>query len=59
MSLGIDIGVQVPLSATSSNSIPTNLPVGSDASSQITGVTNSLGKYTLPTIDLLKVGVLL
>jgi hypothetical protein len=59
VTLGIDIGVQVPVSASSSSSIPTNLPIGTDASSQITGVTNSLGKNTLPTVDLLKIGALL
>ncbi len=59
VTLGVDVGVQIPLSASSSNSLPTNLPVGTDVSSRITSVTNSLGKNTLPTVDLFKIGVLL
>jgi hypothetical protein len=55
VSLGIDIGVQVPVSTASSSSLPPGVNVTSD----VTRVTNSLGRYALPTIDLLRVGVLL
>jgi hypothetical protein len=59
VTLGIDAGAQVPLSASSSSSIPTNLPIGTDVSDRISSVTDSFGKSTLPTVDLLKIGVLL
>jgi hypothetical protein len=55
ITLGIDAGVQVPVGATVSSS----LPGGTQANEEVMKVANTLGNSTLPTIDLLKVGFLL
>jgi len=55
ITLGIDAGVQVPVGATVSSS----LPAGTQANKDVMDVANTLGNTTLPTIDLLKVGFLL
>ena len=55
ISLGVNIGVQVPVSTSSSNSLPSQVAIDS----RITRVTNTLGRYALPTLDLLQIGVLL
>jgi hypothetical protein len=55
VTLGLNLGIQIPLSATSSSSLPPGIAVSND----VTRVTNSLGRYTLPTVDLLQIGVLL
>jgi hypothetical protein len=54
--LGIDAGVQIPISTTVSRaSLLAAASPSTDA--QITNVTNTLGRTWLPTIDLLRVGV--
>jgi len=55
ISLGVDIGVQIPVSTTSSSSLPPGTPIDP----RITRVENTLGRYALPTVDLLQIGVLL
>jgi hypothetical protein len=55
VSLGINLGIQVPVSVSSSSSLPSTVTLASD----VTRVTNSLGRYALPTVDLLQLGVLL
>jgi hypothetical protein len=60
ITLGLDIGVQIPLSSTASSTIPqTALPASVTVDDQIVRVTNTLGRYTLPTVDLLRIGFLL
>jgi hypothetical protein len=55
LALGIDAGVQIPVSATTSN----NFPSGVSPPSGVAGVTHALGQGVLPTIDLLRVGVVM
>jgi hypothetical protein len=54
LALGIDAGVQIPLSASTSS----NLPAGVSAPAAVTAVTQ-LSQQTLPTIDLLRIGLVL
>ncbi len=58
VTLGVNLGVQVPLSTSSSSSLPTGIS-GVTVSQDVTRVTNSLGRNVLPTVDLLQIGVLL
>lgn len=63
ISLGIDAGVQIPLSSTSATALPraTSPVVGAaevSAQSSVDDVANAIGQTTLPTIDLLRLGVL-
>jgi hypothetical protein len=53
MTLGIDVGLQIPLAATTTNTIPAG------ASPDPTGVANFFGKSVIPTVDLLRIGLLL
>ena len=54
--LGIDAGVQIPLSTTVSRS-SLLAALAPDTDAQITSTTNTLGRTVLPTLDLLRVGV--
>ena len=54
-SIGIDAGVQIPLSTSSSNT----LPAGTAASTEVNRVASSYGQKLLPTIDLLRIGFLI
>jgi hypothetical protein len=55
LTLGIDAGLQIPLSASFTNTIPSQL----GASQQATDIAHLFGKSVLPTVDLLRVGLLL
>lgn len=54
-SVGIDGGVQIPISPTVSNT----LPAGSVANQEAMRVANAFGTSILPTIDLIRLGFLL
>ena len=53
--LGIDAGVQIPLSATITNTIPSSLAVSKSAED----AARFLGKAVIPTVDLLRIGMML
>jgi hypothetical protein len=53
MTLGIDVGLQIPLGATTTNTIPAG------ASPDPSGIANVFGKTVLPTVDLLRIGLLI
>jgi hypothetical protein len=55
LALGIDAGVQIPLSASTAS----NLPAGVSPPVAVTDVTHALGQQVLPTIDLLRIGLVL
>ena len=55
LALGIDAGVQVPVSSSSSST----LPPGVSPPSGVVDLTHTLGQGVLPTVDLLRVGVVL
>lgn len=52
--LGMDAGVQLPISSTVSSSLPAQLA----GTQSVTSVTDVLSKTPLPTVDLLQIGVL-
>lgn len=54
--IGIDAGVQVPVSSSITSTIPTGLVVAVDDS--MVKVANALGHSPVPTVDLLKIGFL-
>jgi hypothetical protein len=55
LALGVDAGVQIPLATSTSN----NLPSGVTLPQAVTDVTHTLSGQVIPTIDLLRVGVVL
>jgi hypothetical protein len=55
LTLGIDAGLQIPVSATITNTIPSELALSQSAND----VATTLGKSVLPTVDLLRIGLLL
>lgn len=55
ISLGVNAGVQIPVSTSESSSLPPGTPVDP----RITRVANTLGRNVLPTVDLLQIGVML
>jgi hypothetical protein len=55
ISLGVNAGVQIPVSTSESSS----LPPGTAVDPRITRVANTLGRNVLPTVDLLQIGVML
>jgi hypothetical protein len=62
-SVGIDAGVQIPLSSSTSSSIDAKLPAlaqpaASSAQSDAEGVARTVGQTVLPTIDLVRIGML-
>ena len=60
ITLGIDAGVQIPVSPSETSSIPrSSIPASITVDDDIVRVTNTLGKNVLPTVDLLKIGFLL
>lgn len=60
ISLGINAGIQIPLSSTTTDSLPTtSVSVVKNAKSQLNQVAGSLGQTTLPTVDLIQLGILL
>lgn len=60
ITLGIDVGVQIPVAYSATSTIPQSaLPASVTVDDNIMRVTNTVGKYALPTVDLLKVGFLL
>ncbi len=62
LAVGIEAGVQIPLSSDVSSNLPPNLPSDpriTRAKSTLTTVTDALGTNVLPTFDLLKIGLVL
>jgi hypothetical protein len=59
LTVGIDAGVQIPLSATFASTIPTNLPVTIPIATDANNTAHYLGKSLIPTVDLLRIGLLL
>lgn len=55
LSLGVDAGVQLPVTASTSSTIPN----GVQGVGPIVDTTNALGRGVLPTVNLLSVGLLL
>jgi hypothetical protein len=55
--VGIDAGVQLPLHATLTTTLPSQL-AGSPIDQMIASVTNAFGNGVTPTVDLLRVGFL-
>jgi hypothetical protein len=53
--VGIDAGIQVPVGAT----VASSLPAGTQVDKQVMDIAQTLGNSTLPTLDLLKLGILL
>jgi len=53
LAFGVDAGVQIPLSASTAS----NLPAGVSAPQAVTDVTHALAQQVLPTIDLLRLGL--
>ena len=53
LAVGMDAGVQIPVSASTAS----NLPPGVSAPPAVTAVMQTLGQQTLPTIDLLRIGL--
>jgi hypothetical protein len=51
----VDAGAQFPLTAK----VSSTLPPGNAASDEVMSVASTFGKNVLPTIDLLRIGVLL
>jgi hypothetical protein len=54
LSLGVDAGVQIPLGVSAWSSIPAGSRLGNEAAS----LADTFGRYVLPTVDLLQIGVL-
>jgi hypothetical protein len=54
LTIGIEAGVQIPLSSSVTSSLPSQLL----ATRELTSVTDTLGKSALPTVDLLRIGFL-
>jgi hypothetical protein len=55
LTLGIDAGLQLPLAATTHSTIPSGVSLSPDPS----GMANAFGRNVLPTVDLLRIGLLL
>lgn len=55
LSLGIDAGVQIPVATTASSTLPAAIP----GDNPVTNVVDVFGRGVLPTVDLLRVGLLL
>jgi hypothetical protein len=58
ITLGLDAGIQLPLSSDVTRDIPA-FAEGSDPDRELMRVARNLGQATLPTLDLLRVGFLL
>jgi hypothetical protein len=62
LAVGIEAGLQIPLSSSISSTLPPNLPSDpriTRATNTLNAVTDTLGNNVLPTIDLLKIGLVL
>jgi hypothetical protein len=55
LTLGVDAGVQIPVSVSTSSSIPASSRLGDEAMT----LAATFGRRALPTIDLLQIGLLL
>jgi hypothetical protein len=53
LTIGIDAGVQIPLSSSTSSTLPLSLAPGAQRTA------DALGSTWLPTVDLLRIGLLL
>jgi hypothetical protein len=53
LTLGVEAGLQVPIDPTTSSSLPLSLVPGAQSA------VDSIGKSLLPTVDLLRLGLLL
>jgi len=58
ITLGLDAGVQIPLGSEVTTDMPA-LAMGTAVDQELTSVATALGQAVLPTIDLLRVGILL
>jgi hypothetical protein len=61
--LGIDVGIQIPLSSQSSSSLGATLPAAAQtyvtpAQQNLESVAKAAGQTTLPTLDLIRIGFL-
>ena len=54
MTVGIDAGLQIPLAATTESTIPSGVAFSPDPR----GVASTFGRSVLPTVDLLRIGML-
>jgi hypothetical protein len=62
LAVGIEAGVQIPFSSSVSNSLPDNLPNDprvTNATRNLNTLGETLGSSVLPTIDLLRIGLVL
>jgi hypothetical protein len=62
LAVGIEAGVQIPLSSSVSNTLPDNLPNDprvTNATRNLNTLGETLGSSVLPTIDLLRIGFML
>jgi len=57
--IGIDAGVQIPVTSSVSTTIPSQVALQLPVYSDVVSVANTLGKTVLPTVDLLRIGFLL
>jgi hypothetical protein len=57
LTVGADIGVQIPISHTESSSIPSAVS-GTSIASTVTSVGNFLGASVIPTVNILQLGML-
>jgi hypothetical protein len=55
LALGIDAGVQIPVSTSTAST----LPAGVSAPATAASITNTLSQQAIPTVDLLRIGVVL
>ena len=58
LSLGMDAGLQIPVSHTESLTLPSALPPGVQIPSGVTSASDTLGAKVLPTVTLLQLGML-
>jgi hypothetical protein len=57
VSLGMDAGLQIPMSHTESLNVPA-LPAGTEIPASVTSIPDTFGKKVLPTVTLLQLGML-
>jgi hypothetical protein len=62
LAVGFEAGVQIPLSTSTSSTLPSNLPSDpriTTARGTLNGITDTLGSSVIPTLDLLRIGLVL
>jgi hypothetical protein len=59
LTVGIDIGVQIPLTTSMSSTIPQNLPISVPLATDAYNTAHYLTNSVIPTVDLLRIGLLL